>query len=120
MCDSCGESMVRVGEGEEEKDDPIRCQKCWCMIKLSLEDRIKELENKNEGEELSFRECCDCDNLRARVAEMEAVVERKGGEEGAMKSRMENQNLKLESVSTTNRATAGAVAAPKNQKRPRS
>ena len=65
VCDSCGVLIVRVGKGEEENSGVglVRCQKCWGLVELSLEDRIKELTNINEVEELSFRKCCDCDNL---------------------------------------------------------
>ena len=46
----------------------------------SLEDGIKELINKNKVEKLSFRECCDCNSLGAKVSEFKAVVLR--GREG--------------------------------------
>ena len=50
---------MRVGKGEEENSALVRHHKCWCLVESSLEDRMKELVNKNKVEELSFRECCD-------------------------------------------------------------
>ena len=99
VCGSCGVLIVRVGKGEEENSGVglVRCQKCWGLVELSLEDRIKELTNRNEVEELSFRECCDCDNLRAKVSELEAVVSRERGRECVL-----DQGEGLESLTAAN------------------
>ena len=53
--------MLRVGEAEEEECVKIWCQKCLGLSVSSLEDRVKELENKNveSEEEDSFKECCE-------------------------------------------------------------
>ena len=70
-CEGCGIGMVRVGKGEEEECASIWCQKCWGLSVASLEDRVKELENTSGEREDSFKECCECDELRAKVVELE-------------------------------------------------
>ena len=73
LCEGCGIRMVRVGKREEEECVKIWCQKCWGLSVSILEDCVKELENKSgECEEQdSFKECCECDELRAEVVELE-------------------------------------------------
>ena len=85
ICDQCGVIIVRVGKGEEESSSnlELKCQKCWNLKVLSLEDRVKELESRSqEGEEQdSFKECCECDDLRVKVMELEkGMMSKKGCE----------------------------------------
>ena len=89
ICEQCGVLTVRVGKGEEESSSnlEIRCQKCWSLKVLSLEDRVKELENRSPEveEQDSFKECCECDDLRVKVVELEKEIGKKGGGNGRIK-----------------------------------
>ena len=75
-CDDCG-GVLKAVEGDEE-GSPSRCHKCWGLLVASLEDRVKELEPKGSegGEEEPdiFKDCCECDELRAKIVELEKKV----------------------------------------------
>ena len=90
ICDQCGVLIVRVGKGEEESSSnlDLKCQKCWSLKVLSLEDRVRELESRSQDveEQDSFKECCECDELRGKVMELEKGVSvKKGGEKVRIK-----------------------------------
>ena len=92
-CEGCGTGMLRLGEGEEEECVKIWCQKCWGLSVASLEDRVQELENKSgEGEEEdSFKEFCECEELKAKVTVLE-----KYGEDQIVKYK--GEVIKIESL----------------------
>ena len=62
ICDQYGVFIARVGKGEEESFSnlELRCQKCWSLKVLSLEDRVKDLESRSHEveEQNSFKESC--------------------------------------------------------------
>ena len=81
-CVSCGEIILRVGKGEDEVRDDLKCHGCWQLLVNTQNERIIELEarvdDNKEEEQDSFKECCDCDGLRAKVGELEKVILKKG------------------------------------------
>ena len=81
-CVSCGEIILRVGKGDNEVSEDLKCHGCWQLLVNTQNERIIELEarvdDNKEEEQDSFKECCDCDGLRAKVGELEKVILKKG------------------------------------------
>ena len=84
-CVSCGEVILRVGKEEDEVCEDLKCHGCWQLLVNTQSERIIELEAKvdsKEEEQDSFKECCDCDDLKAKVGKLEKVILKKGIIEG--------------------------------------
>ena len=70
ICLGCVGKVPYDGIGGKDPSLETRCQPCWNVVKSSLEERIKELESKEEENEL-FKECCECDVLKEKVKGLE-------------------------------------------------
>ena len=69
VCLDCKESMLGAGVQD------VRCQLCWQLKTDSLEDRVRELENRGvEEASSSSRECNDCVQLKEKLENLENSV----------------------------------------------
>ena len=76
VCPDCNESVLYVGanEGGTEVLD-VRCQLCWQLKTDSLEDRVRELENRSvEEANNSIKECVECVEMKEKLGNLEKSV----------------------------------------------
>ena len=76
VCPECNESVLYIvaNDGGAGVLD-VRCQSCWQLKTDSLEDRVRELENRSvEDVDSSNKECVECVQVKEKLENLEKTV----------------------------------------------
>ena len=77
VCSGCQSTVARYGEGEDEGGiEDLKCQKCWKLTVVSLQERILELESSKVEQDEFQDVCTECNNVKAENYELNEKVKK--------------------------------------------